>query len=279
MMETIQFNNESNTVPLQSSHDSPHALHNVSLLMGWIYFVAWSVSYYPQIYENWKRKSVIGYCFDLLALESIDMTLYSVYNIGLFAFPSIQEEYKKKHHTDVIPVEVNDVIFGFHSVGCCALLIFQCIRYEKGGQRISIPCIFLMGAIVLFVICTMVSAAANALEWVDLLSYLSYVKIVTTIKYVPQAYMNYKRRSTQGFSIGLVLMDLAGGVFSVLQMIVISCDTNDWSSFTGNPTKFALGLLTIVFDLVLMFQHYFAFRNSNPPEVLTESSGEEQQPG
>jgi hypothetical protein len=24
--------------------------------VGWAYFVAWSVSFYPQIYENWKRK-------------------------------------------------------------------------------------------------------------------------------------------------------------------------------------------------------------------------------
>ena len=25
-------------------------------VVGWIYFVAWSVSFYPQIYENFKRK-------------------------------------------------------------------------------------------------------------------------------------------------------------------------------------------------------------------------------
>ena len=27
-----------------------------SQVIGWIYFVAWSISFYPQIYENWKRK-------------------------------------------------------------------------------------------------------------------------------------------------------------------------------------------------------------------------------
>ena len=25
-------------------------------VVGWIYFAAWSVSFYPQIYENWARK-------------------------------------------------------------------------------------------------------------------------------------------------------------------------------------------------------------------------------
>ena len=25
-------------------------------VVGWIYFAAWTFSFYPQIYENWKRK-------------------------------------------------------------------------------------------------------------------------------------------------------------------------------------------------------------------------------
>lgn len=28
----------------------------VCIAVGWIYFVSWSVSFYPQIYENFKRK-------------------------------------------------------------------------------------------------------------------------------------------------------------------------------------------------------------------------------
>ena len=32
------------------------ALNILSDIVGWIYFIAWSVSFYPQIYENWRRK-------------------------------------------------------------------------------------------------------------------------------------------------------------------------------------------------------------------------------
>ena len=32
------------------------ALNIISDIVGWIYFIAWSVSFYPQIYENWRRK-------------------------------------------------------------------------------------------------------------------------------------------------------------------------------------------------------------------------------
>jgi hypothetical protein len=28
----------------------------ISEIVGWIYFVAWSISFYPQMYENWVRK-------------------------------------------------------------------------------------------------------------------------------------------------------------------------------------------------------------------------------
>lgn len=28
----------------------------VSAILGWGYFFAWSISFYPQVYTNWKRK-------------------------------------------------------------------------------------------------------------------------------------------------------------------------------------------------------------------------------
>ena len=35
-------------------------------------------------------------------------------------------------------------------------------------------------------------------------------------------YLNYQRKSTVGWSIGNVLLDFTGGVFSILQMFLIS---------------------------------------------------------
>ncbi len=36
------------------------ALGVLADVVGWLYFVAWSVSFYPQIYENWKRKRSVS---------------------------------------------------------------------------------------------------------------------------------------------------------------------------------------------------------------------------
>lgn len=56
----------------------------ISDVVGWIYFAAWSISFYPQIYINFKRKSVVGYSFDYAALNIVGFVMYFVFNGGLF---------------------------------------------------------------------------------------------------------------------------------------------------------------------------------------------------
>merc|ERR1712126_34928 len=106
----------------------------VIVIIGWIYFLAWSISFYPQIIENFRRKSVIGLNFDFLSLNVVGFTLYGLYNIGLFWIDSVQEEYLSRHPRGVIPVLANDVFFPIHAVFACAFSIFQCIMYERGDQ-------------------------------------------------------------------------------------------------------------------------------------------------
>jgi hypothetical protein len=45
---------------------------------------------HPQMYENWKRKSVIGLNFDFLCLNVIGFTLYGLFNVGLYWIKPIQ---------------------------------------------------------------------------------------------------------------------------------------------------------------------------------------------
>ena len=74
-----------------------------------------------------------------------------------------------------------------------------------------------------FIVASCIAAAVEALTWLNLLYYCSYVKLaVTLIKYVPQAYMNYSRQSTVGYSIAGVLLDFTGGLLSILQMFLLS---------------------------------------------------------
>lgn len=101
--------------------------------------------------------------------------------------------------------------------------------------------------------------------------------------------MNYRRKSTVGWSIGNVLLDFAGGILSMLQMLLnaynygnyfftIVCNLSysnyfvldDWASIFGDPTKFGLGLFSVVFDIFFMVQHYVLYRHTT--YEYTESS-------
>lgn len=74
--------------------------------------------------------------------------------------------------------------------------------------------------------------------------------------------MNYKRKSTVGWSIYPILLDFSGGWLSLAQLIIDSAMQNDWTGITGNPVKFGLGNITIVFDIIFFLQHYVLYRNA-----------------
>ena len=40
--------------------------------------------------------------------------------------------------------------------------------------------------------------------------------------FIFKAYMNYSRKSTDGFSIGGILLDMTGGLLSILQMFLLA---------------------------------------------------------
>lgn len=83
---------------------------------------------------------------------------------------------------------------------------------------------------------------------------------LTAVKYTPQAVMNYRRQSTAGFSIGAILLDLSGAVLSLMQLVLDSSLQADWSGTIGNVAKLLLGNITVLFDLIFIFQHFGLYR-------------------
>lgn len=247
----------------------------ISTIVGWIYFVAWSISFYPQIWDNYKRKSVIGLNFDFVGLNIVGFTLYGCYNVALFWIHSVQEEYMSRHPRGVIPVQANDVFFPLHAVWACGLTIFQCVIYERGNQTVSKVCLAILAAIAVFVLIILILAISSVIVWLDFLFYCSYVKLgITLIKYIPQAFMNFRRKSTVGWSIGNILLDFTGGTLSMLQMFLIAYNNDDWSSLFGDPTKFGLGFFSVAFDIFFMLQHYVFYRGNVPHKTLSGSNEE-----
>uniref|UniRef100_A0A8C9A3U4 Cystinosin n=1 Tax=Prolemur simus TaxID=1328070 RepID=A0A8C9A3U4_PROSS len=246
----------------------------INQVIGWIYFVAWSISFYPQVIKNWRRKSVIGLSFDFVALNLTGFVAYSVFNIGLLWVPYIKEQFLLKYPNGVNPVDSNDVFFSLHAVVLTMIVIVQCCLYERGSQRVSWPAVGFLVLLWLFAFTTMIVAAVGATTWLQFLFCFSYIKLaVTLVKYFPQAYMNFYYKSTEGWSIGNVLLDFIGGSFSLLQMFLQSYNNDQWTLIFGDPTKFGLGIFSIFFDIVFFIQHFCLYRKKPGLQAAHTGSG------
>lgn len=246
-----------------------HALYVTNIVIGWIYFAAWSISFYPQVILNFKRKSVVGLNFDFLAYNILGFTAYGLYNIGMFWIPTVQDEYRQLHPNGVNPVELNDVCFTLHATLITLVTIIQCFIYERGGQKLSLVARILLTAAMVAIVILLIVSACGKLTWLTYLMVFSYLKLgISLIKYIPQAYMNYRRKSTEGWSIGNVLLDFTGGSLSILQMILQSYNNDEWDLVFGDPTKFGLGLISVLFDIFFMLQHYVFYRQK--PQIDNE---------
>uniref|UniRef100_A0ABI7ZS57 Cystinosin, lysosomal cystine transporter n=2 Tax=Felis catus TaxID=9685 RepID=A0ABI7ZS57_FELCA len=249
----------------------------INQVIGWIYFVAWSISFYPQVITNWRRKSVIGLSFDFVALNLTGFVAYSVFNIGLFWVPYIKEQFFLKYPNGVNPVDSNDVFFSLHAVALTLVIMVQCFLYERGSQHVSWPAISFLVLSWLFVLITMILAAVGVTTWLRFLFCFSYIKLaVTLVKYFPQAYMNFYYKSTEGWSIGNVLLDFTGGSFSLLQMFLQSYNNDQWTLIFGDPTKFGLGVFSIFFDIVFFIQHFCLYRKK--PGLQAAHTGSDSRP-
>lgn len=223
--------------------------------------------------------------------------------------------YESHTHTHASS-QANDVFFALHAMILVTLTGLQALVYERGGQRLSTAGFVTGAAIVTATLAAAAvvvdhmpqSLAApepnshSHLPWYSLLNWLyllSGVKLaVTFFKYMPQVrvqrcaalccvatqlhpsqvILNQKRRSTVGWNIYNVLLDIQGGVLSLVQQSMDAWLTRDWSALTGNPVKLFLALVSIGFDVVFIVQHYVLFPGSedDDDEVVIVGSGGQQ---
>ncbi|CEL06223.1 Putative Lysosomal L-cystine transporter (Eurofung) [Aspergillus calidoustus] len=250
----------------------------LSRLLGWIYTFCWSASFYPQPIDNFRRKATTGLAIDFPTINVLGFVCYTVYTSAFLYSPVIRSQYAARHPQSEEPtVRFNDFAFALHAVVLSFLVYTQFWPSIWGFkvsrfQRVSWPILglfwgsFVAVAVVIFIV--LAKSPDNGYEplswaWIDVIYALSYVKLViTVVKYVPQAWVNYKRKSTRGWSIVQILLDLTGGVLSLVQLIIDSAFQDDWSGVTGNPIKFLLSNVTIFFDLIFVIQHYVLYRNA-----------------
>ncbi|KAG9228664.1 lysosomal L-cystine transporter-like protein [Amylocarpus encephaloides] len=263
-----------------SSDDSSGPLESVSFLFGWVYFLCWSLSFYPQPILNLRRGSTTGTTIDFPAINVLGFIAYFLSNASFLYSPRIREEYALRHHGLTPTVQFNDLAFAGHAVIVSAITLSQFwpslwgfekrarrdpgVRVSKGILGIIIGSLVGVAAVTGIVSARKDEDPKTAWAWIDAIYALSYVKLVITlVKYMPQVSTNYRNRSTEGWSILQILLDFAGGVFSILQLIIDSYLQGKWDGLTGNPVKLALGNVSIFFDIIFMIQHYCLYNDTH----------------
>ena len=81
-------------------------LFYLSVIFGWIYFFAWSISFYGQVIENYRRASVSGLNFDFEIYNLVGFTTYTIYNIRGYLDDNLGTG----------TVQIQDIFFGCHAL-------------------------------------------------------------------------------------------------------------------------------------------------------------------
>ncbi|EDU50204.1 cystinosin [Pyrenophora tritici-repentis] len=262
----------------------------ISRVLGWAYVLAWSLSFYPQPISNYFRKSTLGLAIDFPTLNVLGFACYTVSTASFLYSPTIKSQYAYRHlNAPETTVRFNDFLFAAHGAVMCVIIYSQFFEriwgFDVGkSQRVSRPVLFIWWACVFAIVFVMLLVLRDgsvddfdvySWAWIDVINTLGYVKLLTVlVKYIPQAWVNYKHKSTAGWSIYPMLLDFAGGWLSLAQLCIDSALENDWGGVTGNPVKFGLGNITIVFDIIFMIQHYVLYRHV---EKNKEEDEEERQ--
>ena len=243
-------------------------LTHLSEALGWCYFLAWSISFWPQAVLNYQRKSVTGLSFEFLAYNVTGFVLYSTYSTVKYFVPNGCDQ----------TVQINDLAFGYHAVLMTAVTIAQCLVYRTERQRVHPVHAFVVAALWLLTAYTLVLCFLSSVPLLPacttttdadgtrhsvvaasftLIDFMGWVKaFISFIKYTPQAYLNYRRQSTVGWSITNILLDLTGGTLSFCQQMVDSVNAGTTDPLFGNVPKLLLALESVAFDVLFIVQHY-----------------------
>jgi cystinosin len=231
----------------------------LSAACGWVYFVTWSASFYPQLALNQRRRSVRGLSLDFVALNTTGFCAYALYTTLLYASPAAGTQFAAAR--GVLPqVPVNDVVFGVHGALLCCVAVAQCVVFPRGAQRVRPGVALGCGAAWAVMVGGGLAAAAGWLSWVRYLDACGGIKVLCSFgKYVPQVLFNWQRRSTAGFAALAMALDFTGGIFSLAQQALTASVLQSWVPFTRNVAKTFLAVETLFFDAVLLLQHFVLY--------------------
>eukprot|EP00879_Flechtneria_rotunda_P010146 GHRR01010604.1.p1 GENE.GHRR01010604.1~~GHRR01010604.1.p1 ORF type:complete len:294 (+),score=110.48 GHRR01010604.1:886-1767(+) len=232
--------------------------------------------------------------------SALGFAAYTAYTAALYFSPGVHTAYAAAHGGSTPDVQLTDFLFGAHALCVSVFIMYQCVTYggnssstsssscsqeasslKQQQQRLGLSKVCqltaasVVGAVAVY--CGHIGTTCGLDDcnaWLPLLYFLGYVKIgMTLVKYTPQALLNHKRQSTDGWNVNNVLLDLAGGLLSFAQIGLNAAVRSDWSVVTGNPAKLGISSISIVFDIIFVLQHYVWYKGNSSKQQLQVGNG------
>ncbi|KAM3443955.1 hypothetical protein NHJ13734_001679 [Beauveria thailandica] len=250
----------------------PTGIKLVSAIIGWAYTLCWGVSFYPLLLSNIRRQSTEGVSIDFCLLNMLGMAAYATYNVVFFFSPVVRRQYAERNPENPTPmVQPNDVAYTLHGLAISSTIYSQFYPrlwgfYTTRPVKISLWCSMTFWASILVALLGILAASASpdsqSWMWLDVVYLVGNFKtLLTLLKYLPQVWLNYRRKSTQGLPPLPFALDIGGATLSLLQLL-IDVAYSDQSAALANPVKLVLSNLLIFFDAVLLFQRFVLYRDA-----------------
>lgn len=256
---------------------------SLSDLLGLVYVCCWSVSIYPPILTNWRYGSANALSIDFVMLNTAGY-FYLVISLILQLYwwmPLPKDVDVTEELASLKPKITNfDLCYCLHGVIMNLVLVSQVVaghslwRFKVNRPLRMEPIYYrvLALSILVFMVLTGQLCIYNLQSGWDNLRTLDYcnrlflLKIsMSLIKYVPQVFHNHARRSMKGFAIQSTVLDVTGGVSSLMQLVWQISKEQGFNTtvWVANFGKIGLALVTILFNIVFLLQWSLYSSQSN----------------
>jgi cystinosin len=114
-------------------------------------------------------------------------------------------------------------------------------------------------------------------DTVETMTFMGTLKTVFSVyMLIPQAVLNWKRQSTHGWGVLACILDVIAGLFSVVQVMIdywgLDLPVGQRGVHDLNIAKLSLGLVSVVFDIFFIYQHFCLYWGNVPGQVIENSA-------
>ncbi|SCU92867.1 LAFA_0F13388g1_1 [Lachancea sp. 'fantastica'] len=243
---------------------------NLEQLLGYGYLIPWSISVYPPVYNNWRRRSAAAMSIDFVMLNIVGY-FFLLISLSLQLF-KWQDELGEKNEVPRPKVTSFDFWYCLHGFVMNLVILSQVAmgswlwKFKQTGSNRMKP--IYAKILTLFVVSGLLSTVQllwqqsqygwrnlNTLRYCNKL-YLLKISL-SILKYIPQIRHNFERKSMKGFPIQSVACDVLGSICSLSQLTLQIKRDNAILTLSvagANFGRIGIALVTLLFNFIYISQ-------------------------